>query len=81
MQSEVWAETTTPVVAQQRESSSTAMEYIRLSPPAPPYFLGTGMPKMPSGAILSTVSCGKRSCSSISAARGFTSFSANSRII
>ena len=37
---------------------------------------GKGIPKIPSFAIFSTVSTGKRSSSSISAARGFTSFSA-----
>ena len=81
-QREVWAERTTPVVAQTLESSSTAMVYMMLSPPAaPPYSTGRGMPKSPSGAIFWTVSMGNLSCSSISAARGFTSFSANSRII
>ena len=80
-QRDVWAESTTPVVAHTLESSSTAMVYIILSPPAPPYSTGRGIPKSPRGAIFWTVSMGNLSCSSISAARGFTSFSANSLII
>ena len=79
--SDVWADRMTPVVAHTRLSSSTAMPYIRFVPPAPPYCFGTGMPIRPILAIFATVSSGKRSSSSTSAAKGFTSFSANSRII
>jgi hypothetical protein len=39
------------------------------------------MPIIPKAAIFFTVSSGKRSSSSTAAANGFTSFSANSRII
>ena len=81
MHKEVWAERTTPVVAHTLDSSSTAMIYIWTVPPAPPYCFGIGMPISPSLPIFSTVSIGKRSCSSTSAAKGFTSFSANERII
>jgi hypothetical protein len=80
-QSDVCADTTTPVVPHTRDSSSTAIAYSMLSPPVPPYSTGKGIPIIPNFAIFSTVSVGKRSCSSISAAIGFTSFSANSLII
>ena len=79
--SEVCADTITPVVAQTLESSSTAIAYITLSPPAPPYSFGIGIPINPISAIFLTVSIGNLSSSSTSAARGFTSFSANSLII
>ena len=78
---DVCADKTTPVVAQALESSSTAIIYICTLPPAPPYCFGTGIPIKPNFAILLTVSIGKRSCSSISAAKGLTSFSANDLII
>ena len=81
MQREVWADTMTPVVAHTRDSSSTAIEYIWLVPPCPPYCTGTGMPITPSLPSFFTVSIGNFSCSSTSAASGLTSFSANSRII
>ena len=81
MHNDVWAERITPVVAHTLESSSTAMMYICTDPPAPPYCLGTGMPIKPNFAIFLTVSIGKRSVSSTSAAKGLTSFSANDLII
>ncbi len=75
-QSDVCADTITPVVPQTLESSSTHITYVRMSQPCPPYSFGTGMPRKPYFAILSTVSLGNLCCSSISCARGFASFSA-----
>ncbi len=78
---EVCAETTTPVVPQAFDNSSTAIAYIKLSPPAPPYCVGIGIPIIPISAIFLTVSTGNLSSSSNSVAKGFTSFSTNSLII
>ena len=78
---DVCADTITPVVAQAFDNSSTAIAYIKLSPPAPPYSFGIGIPIIPIFAIFSTVSIGNLSSSSTSAAIGFTSFSTNSLII
>ena len=78
MQREVCAETTTPVVAQTFDNSSTHITYVNGSHPCPPYSFGTGIPMNPYFAIFLTVSAGNCSVSSVSCARGFTSFSANS---
>ena len=75
---DVCADTITPVVPQTLESSSTHITYVRISQPCPPNSLETGIPKKPYFAILSTVSLGNLCCSSISCARGFTSFCAKS---
>ncbi len=65
-QSDVCADTTTPVVAQTFESSSTHITYVKISQPCPPYSLGTGIPIKPYFPIFLTVSIGKCSVSSTS---------------
>ena len=65
-QSDVCAETITPVVPHTFESSSTHITYVSGSHPCPPSSLATGMPRKPYLAILSTVSLGNLCCSSIS---------------
>ena len=78
MQRDVCADTTTPVVAQTLDNSSTHITYVRGSQPCPPYSFGTGIPINPYFCIFLTVSAGKASVSSVSCASGFTSVSANS---
>ena len=77
-QRDVCADTITPVVPQTLDSSSTHIIYVRMSAPCPPNSFGTGIPRNPFFPILSTVTCGNTSVSSVSCARGFTSFSAKS---
>ena len=77
-QSDVCAETITPVVPQTFDISSTHIAYVRTSQPCPPSSLGTGIPKNPYFASFSTVSLGNLCSWSISCARGFTSVSAKS---
>ena len=77
IQSDVWADTITPVVPQTFDNSSTHITYVSGSQPCPPYSFGTGMPMNPYFPILATVSAGNTSVSSVSCARGLTSVSAN----
>ena len=46
-QREVCADIITPVEAQPFESSSTAVIYVKLSSPSPPYFFSKGIPIIP----------------------------------
>src|SRR6266545_1003807 len=55
------------------------MAVLTLSPPAPPYSSGNGMPIRPNSPILRNVSAGNSPVSSTRRARGAISFSANSR--
>src|SRR6266540_2884008 len=63
-----------------RPSSSIAMHSVRKSAPCPPYSSGNGNPNSPISPICFTMSMGSSPRSSISAARGATTSSANSRI-
>src|SRR6266508_348034 len=63
-----------------RASSSMAMHRVRKSAPCPPYSSGNGSPNSPISPICFTMSMGSSPRSSISAARGATTSSANSRI-
>ena len=56
----------TPVVPQTFDNSSTHIAYVRMSQPCPPSSFGTGIPRKPYLAILSTVALGNFSVSSTS---------------
>ena len=66
IQSDVCADTITPVVPHTFDNSSTHITYVKTSHPCPPYSLGTGIPRKPYFAIFSTVSTGNCSFSSVS---------------
>ncbi len=54
--SDVWAATVIATEESMRVSSSTAIAYESVSPPAPPYSSGIGMPMSPSSASSATIS-------------------------
>src|SRR5215218_3287166 len=64
-----------------RVSSSTAIAYASVSPPAPPTSSGNGIPMSPSSPSLATISYGKRFSWSSASATGATSPSAKSRTV
>src|ERR1700743_904361 len=64
-----------------RVSSSTAIAYCSVVPPAPPTSSGNGIPIHPSAAILATSSYGNDLVRSSSPAAGATSSRANSRTV
>src|SRR4051812_26645266 len=64
-----------------RVSSSTAIAYASVSPPAPPYSSGNGIPISPSSPSWATISYGKRFSRSSASATGAPSPSAKSRTV
>ena len=79
--SDVCAATVIATDESTRVSSSTAIAYETVSPPAPPYCSGIGMPISPSSAISATSSTGKRLSRSSSSATGATRSRANARTV
>ena len=70
MPSDVCAATVIATDESMRVSSSTAIAYETVSPPAPPYSSGIGSPMSPSSASSETSSYGKRPVRSSSSATG-----------
>src|SRR5581483_1731024 len=79
--SDVCAATVIATDESMRVSSSIAIAYETVSPPAPPYSSGIGIPISPIDAISATSSYGNRPSRSSSAATGATRVSANSRTV
>src|SRR3954451_24740459 len=79
--SDVCAHMVIPTEESTRVSSSTAIAYASVSPPAPPTSSGNGMPMSPSSPSLATISYGKRFSRSSASATGATSPSAKSRTV
>src|ERR1700722_8837128 len=79
--SDVWAHSVMATLESTRVSSSTAIAYWRVVPPAPPTSSGNGIPIHPSAAIWATSSYGNDFVRSSSPATGATCSRANSRTV
>ena len=79
--SEVCAASVIATDESMRASSSIAIAYASVSPPAPPSSSGNGIPIRPRSAISATSSYGNRASRSISSATGATRSTANPRTV